>query len=44
MNCLSIKLFLLGFRVIGSQFKLESYNGGFIIKTFNDSIKIEFLE
>jgi hypothetical protein len=44
MICLSVEFLLLGFRAFGSQFKLVSYNGGSIIKMFNDSIKIGFLK
>jgi hypothetical protein len=44
MICLSIDLLLLGFRALGSQFKFVSYNGGSIIKMFNESIKIVFFK
>jgi hypothetical protein len=44
MICSSVKPLLPGFRALGSQFKLVSYNGGSIIKMFNEGIKIGFLQ
>jgi hypothetical protein len=44
MICSSVKPVLSGFRALGSQFKLVSYNGGSIIKMFNEGIKIGFLK
>jgi len=44
MICLSIKPLFLSLRAFGSQFKLVSYNGGSIIKMFNENIKIGFIK